>query len=214
MKSEPANVCCSDRIVPGMILIVLLGGAIGLIYNWVGLQSSPSFGVDWISEDRTENVYVLGEEETESEPPESEVQYHDVDDPLAFFAEPEQADPDLPEIPDMDRPIQIQLPVVKKFFDAAAGVIIDARDREDYERGRIPGAINLPFETAATDPALLESIETGGRPLIIYCGEEQCEVSLELAWLMLEAGHRQVTYFEKGYQGWRDSGYPVEGGKR
>ena len=130
---------------------------------------------------------------------------------MAMFEVPEEENVDLPAIPEMNRPIQIQLPVVKKFFDASAGFIIDARDPEDYKLGRIPGAVNLSWATA--DPAMLESLDTGGQPIIIYCGEEECEVSLNLAWLMLDAGHRKVTYFEKGFQGWVESGYPVEGGE-
>ena len=204
MKNEPAQNRGSDPILRGVILIVALGVVVGLMHNWVGLMSMPAFGVDWISRDRTEDVFMLVAEET------PEVEYHDVDDPMAMFGEPEQEEVDLPAIPEMDRPIQIQLQVVKKFFDASAGYIIDAREPEDYELGRVPGAVNLPFDTA--DPALLESLDTGGRPIIIYCGEEECEVSLNLAWLMLEAGHRKVTYFRSGYQGWVENGYPVEGG--
>ena len=205
MKNEPAQNRGSDPILRGVILIVALGVVVGLMHNWVGLMSMPAFGVDWISRDRTEDVFMLGAEET------PEVEYHDVDDPMAMFGEPEQEEVDLPAIPEMDRPIQIQLQVVKKFFDASAGYIIDAREPEDYELGRVPGAVNLPFDTA--DPALLESLDTGGRPIIIYCGEEECEVSLNLAWLMLEAGHRKVTYFRSGYQGGGENGYPVEGGE-
>ena len=204
MLNEAVKKYGSNPILRGVILIVALGVVLGFVHNWVGLLSDPAFGVDWISKDRTEDVFVLQEEQA------PEVEYHDVDDPMAMFAEPEQEDIDLPAIPDMDRPIQIQLPVVKKFFDASAGFIVDAREPEDYALGRIPGAINMPFGTA--DPARLESLDTGGRPIIIYCGEEECEVSLNLAWLFLEAGHSRVTYFRGGYQGWVETGYPVEGG--
>ncbi len=212
MKNEATHNHGSDPILRGVILIVVLGVAVGIVHNWVGLMSMPAFGVDWISRDRTEDVFVLGEEEDLGNSPEdSEVEYHDVDDPMAMFEVPEEENVDLPAIPEMNRPIQIQLPVVKKFFDASAGFIIDARDPEDYKLGRIPGAVNLSWATA--DPAVLESLDTGGQPIIIYCGEEECEVSLNLAWLMLDAGHRKVTYFEKGFQGWVESGYPVEGGE-
>ncbi len=193
-----------------MILIVLLGATIGLVYNWVGLQSQPVFGVSWISQDRTKDVYVLGEEEDKGNLPEdSGVEYHDIDDPLAMFGG--QVEADLPEIPEMDRPIQIQLAVAKKFFDAGSGFIIDAREPEDYELGRVPGSINLPYNTA--DPAMLESLDTSGQTIIIYCGEAECEVSLSMSWLMLEAGHNKVTYMKGGYVEWKESGYPVEGGE-
>ncbi len=213
MENEAAQNNGQEALLRGVILLVALGVALGLLHNWVGLRSNPVFGVPWISEDRTEDVFVLGQEDPADPGADEEVTYHDVDDPMALFGGPEQEAVDLPDIPAMDRPIQIQLPVVKKFFDAGGGYFVDAREPEEFDLGRIPGAINLPFDTAATDPVLLESLETGGRPIIIYCGGGDCEVSLNLAWLLLEAGHSRVTYFQGGYPAWVQNGYEIEGGE-
>ena len=211
MENEASHQNGPDRMLRGVVLIVALGVLLGLLHNWVGLRSEPVFGVSWISADRTEDVFVLGQEDAAQ--PDEEVVYHDVDDPMAMFAEPDPVQNDLPQIPEMDRPIQIQLPVVKKFFDAGGGFFVDAREPEEFDLGRIPGSVNLPFDTAVTDPALLESLETGGRPVIIYCGGGDCEVSLNLAWEILAAGHTRVTYFQGGYPAWVENGYPVEGGE-
>jgi rhodanese-related sulfurtransferase len=213
MKNEVAQRPAHSSVLPGVVLILLLGVALGLLHNLIGLKSQPAYGVDWISRDRAEEVFVLGQEDGVSPDADGDVTYHDVDDPMAMFAVPDPAVADLPEIPEMDRPIQIQLPVVKKFFDAGGGFFVDAREPEEFELGRIPGSINLPFDTAATDPVLLESLETGGRPVIIYCGGGDCEVSLNLAWLILEAGHYRVTYFQGGYPAWVENGFPIEGGE-
>ncbi len=206
MKNEAAQHPAPEPILRGVVLIVVLGLALGLLHNWIGNRSKPAFGVDWISEDRNEDPFVLPEDD-------GDVAYHDVDDPMAIFAEPDPIEADLPRIPEMDRPIQIQLPVVKKFYDAGGGFFVDAREPEEFDLGRIPGAINLPYDTAATDPVLLESLDTGGRPIIIYCGGGDCEVSMNLAWFLLEAGHTRVTYFQGGYPAWVQSGYEIEGGE-
>ncbi len=202
-----------ETIASGMLWIAGVGVALGLLYNLIGLASEPAFGVPWIGVSPSENVYVL---ETGNPPDPSaggEVEYTDIDDPMAVFDSGEAADPDLPEIPELPRPIQIQLPVVKSFFDAGAAMIIDARDPEEYAEGHIPGARNLSFDTAVSDPVLLESLDTGGRPIIVYCGGGDCEVSINLAWEILNAGHTRVTYFQGGFPAWQDAGYPVERGE-
>lgn len=211
MANESEHESGPDRMLRGVVLIVVLGALLGLLHNWLGLRSKPEFGVSWIAADPAEDVFVLGEKGAAG--PDEEVAYHDVDDPMAMFAEPDPEQDDLPEIPRMDRPIQIQLPVVKKFFDAGGGFFVDAREPEEFDLGRIPGSINLPFDTAVTDPTLLESLDTGGRPIIIYCGGGDCEVSLNLAWEILAAGHTRVTYFQGGYPAWVENGYPIEGGE-
>ena len=211
MDNEAVQQGRPDSIFRNVILILALGVALGLAHNLVGLKSEPTYGVDWISTDRSGDVFVLGDNDPVVPDGQDDVQYHDVDDPMAMFAAPDPAAVDLPQIPAMDRPIQIQLPVAKQFFDAAGGFFVDAREPEEFDLGRIPGSINLPFDTAATDPVLLESLNTGGRPVIIYCGGGDCEVSLNLAWLLLEAGHQRVTYFQGGYPAWVQSGYEIEG---
>jgi|GEM_PF-6707777 len=128
-----------ETIASGMLWIAGVGVALGLLYNLIGLASEPAFGVPWIGVSPSENVYVL---ETGNPPDPSaggEVEYTDIDDPMAVFDSGEAADPDLPEIPELPRPIQIQLPVVKSFFDAGAAMIIDARDPEEYAEGAYPG---------------------------------------------------------------------------
>jgi rhodanese-related sulfurtransferase len=120
----------------------------------------------------------------------------------------------VPEIPDLDRPFAVQLPTVKRFFDARAAYIIDARDPEEFDEGHIPGAVNLPFSTAGTDPARLEAIDNGERPIIVYCGGGTCEVSMTLAEsLVYQYAKRKVLVYMGGFPEWQAAGYPVQKGK-
>ncbi len=120
----------------------------------------------------------------------------------------------LPAIPDLGRPLQMQLPAVKKFFDAQAATIVDARDPEEYAEGHIPGAINLPYDQVITDPERIEAFDPKGKPTIVYCGGGTCEVSMNLAFRMVEAGKKHVLVFMGGWPEWQAAGYPVAKGAR
>ena len=127
---------------------------------------------------------------------------------LGFTAEP--AAGDLPPIPDLAQPIQMQLGAVKKYFDAGAAVFIDARPKEEYDAGHIPGALNLPYDQAVTDPARLESFDAGGKPIVVYCGGGTCELSMNLAWAMIQSGQKKLLVFMGGIPEWEGAGYPLE----
>ena len=129
------------------------------------------------------------------------------DDPLAV-----PASVSLPEIPAVGRPVQIELGALRQYFEARGAVIVDAREAWEFEEGHIPGALSLPYDEAATDPARLESLDTAGRPIITYCGGGSCELSLNLADELIYAGHPQVAVFMGGFPEWIADGLPVEAG--
>jgi rhodanese-related sulfurtransferase len=216
-RGETVTPFLDRETVRGAAIIVAAGIVLGLVHNQVGRIGKPPTGLDWIARDRSQDVYVLETDADGAEPPAPASApaggYHDIDDPMAVFTTPEPARSDLPDLPDLPRPIQMQLPVVKQFYDASGALFVDSRDLEEYAEGHIPGALHVPFDLAATDPAFLESIDTGGRPIIAYCGGGECETSINLAWMLIESGHTRVTYFQSGYPGWEAEGYPVERGE-
>ena len=108
------------------------------------------------------------------------------DDPLAPAAEPDRA---IPVIEDYGRPVEIGLKAAKQLHDAGAALFIDAREDWEYAEGHIPGAINLPYEQAITDPDRLEKIDQGGKPIVTYCGGGSCEISISVAWELLGVGN-------------------------
>jgi 3-mercaptopyruvate sulfurtransferase SseA len=116
----------------------------------------------------------------------------------------------LPDVPDLGRPIAVDLDTVKRFVDAGAALIVDAREADEYAAGHIPGAVSLPYDATVTDPARLESLETRGLPIITYCGGGACELSLELAHELMLSGHRKVLVYMGGFPEWTAAGHPVE----
>jgi len=136
----------------------------------------------------------------------------DSNDPMGFF-DPPQAASALPPIPEMDRPMSMELAAVKQFYDAGAAVLIDARETDEFVEGHIPGAVNLPFEEIQSDPGRLLTLEPGDRPIIAYCGGGSCEVSITVADALIEAGYRRVLVYVGGFPEWQAAGYPVARGE-
>lgn len=178
----------------GLVLIVVVGAILGLAYNAIGQHMTGTWGLAWLKP-------VVAEDEAAG------VDYEISDDPMAI--PPAATDAPLPEIPELDRPIQMQLPVVKKFFDEGAALFIDSREPADHALGHIPGSLNLPYEEVITDPVRLAEVDSGGRPIITYCSGGSCEASTGLAWELLANGHSRVLVFHGGWPAWEEAGYPV-----
>jgi len=195
----------------GVVVIVVAGLTMGIVFNWLGLDSRAGWGVPWIAKDRVAEMPSLADltpPDPGADAPEPASEYTDVTDPMAIGLGREEAD--LPEIPALDRPIQIELAAVKQYFDAGAAVFSDARDPDEYAAGHIPGAVSMPYEEVSSEPERLEGLETGGRPIIVYCGGGTCEVSINLAWDLIYAGHSRVVVYMGGFPEWAEAGYPVQ----
>lgn len=107
-------------------------------------------------------------------------------------------------------PLPVELDEVRGLQGDAA-LLIDARSREAFAEGHLPGARSLPrgeFEQLA---AALQAEVPFTTPLIVYCSGYDCNDSFLLAEQLIAAGYRQVRVYEGGFPEWRDAGMPVEG---
>jgi rhodanese-related sulfurtransferase len=202
----------SNGAFKGVIIIVACGMLLGFAYNAFGLIAKEPWGLSWISESKLEllanSELVSAVAEDPAELP-GEDYWTDIDDPLAVPAAA-QAGLGLPDIPCVGRPVQIEIGALKQYYDAAGALIIDAREPMDYDDGHISGAMNIPYDIALTDPQALVKLDTGGMPIITYCGGGTCEVSLTLAEELIAAGHSQVAVYIGGFSEWAEAGYPVD----
>jgi rhodanese-related sulfurtransferase len=94
-------------------------------------------------------------------------------------------------------------------------VFVDVRKEGQFEAGRIPGAINLPYGPEITgdqpfNSAALESHAAKDQAVVIYCNAKGCDRSSWGAALAAEWGWTKVYYFRLGYPSWKTAGYPVE----
>ncbi len=105
-------------------------------------------------------------------------------------------------------------------------VFIDIRDKEDFEKGHIPGATNIPeifyFLSTSTDDGLdeLKSVYTelfsaagisSDKMVIIY--EDNLNTrygaSCRGFWLLKYLGHQHIGILEGGYSQWKKAGNPT-----
>jgi rhodanese-related sulfurtransferase len=92
---------------------------------------------------------------------------------------------------------------------------VDVRKEGQYESGRIPGALNLPYAPGKAgsqpfNPEALEAEVAKDEALVVYCNAQSCDRSSWGAALAVEWGWKEVYYFRTGYPAWSTAGYPVE----
>jgi rhodanese-related sulfurtransferase len=184
-------------------LLLGIGVVLGLGYNALGLRGANDWGIAWKG---VPLIDTLGGEVQAVEIDALPASYVS-DDPLAPATTPKQA---LPLIEDFGRPVEIGLAAVKQLHDANAALFVDAREDWEFAEGHIAGAINLPYEQAISDPALLESIEQDDKPIVVYCGGGSCEVSISVAWELLGVGKTRIAVYLGGFPEWAEAGHAVD----
>jgi rhodanese-related sulfurtransferase len=197
----------------GVVGIVVSGIVLGIAYNAIAIHNGSRTRLAWIGEDRAAELeaapVVTSPTNAAPSAPAGDEYSTNVTDPLAV---PGDSGSDLPEIPAAGRPVQIELGALARYVDAGAAFVVDAREAEEYAAGHIPGAVNLPYDLAVSDPAMLESLDTAGRPVITYCGGGTCEQSLSLAYELIAAGHERVAVYTGGWPEWVAAGHRVATG--
>ncbi len=94
--------------------------------------------------------------------------------------------------------------------DLSAGVadfvLVDARTREEFAAGHIPGAVNLPYREI--DEATLGMLPPD-QLVVTYCWGPHCNAATKAAAALAALGYR-VKEMLGGLEYWRSDGYPVE----
>ncbi|UCH74566.1 MAG: hypothetical protein JSU82_01545 [Rhodospirillales bacterium] len=91
---------------------------------------------------------------------------------------------------------------VKKLVDNPDGsMIIDARPaRKKYDKGHVPGAINIP--NTFFDKQVDKLPKDKSTRLVFYCGGYKCPLSLKSATKARDLGYTDVVLFQAGYPAW------------
>lgn len=115
---------------------------------------------------------------------------------------------ELPE--NLTEPLNVTIEIVNHLRINNKVIIIDARDQEDFNLGRILGSINIPFDYYEDYEEQLDDVDLE-KILIIYCSGGECSLSIDLAdYLMQERGFFNVLIYEGGWPEWKESGLPIE----
>lgn len=108
---------------------------------------------------------------------------------------------------------RLSLMGVKQRFDKKACVFLDARKPEEYEEGHIPGALNFyGNEPEKFAPVVMPQLLDKTKEIITYCHGGDCDLSLQVAKALRDAGYTRVEIFTGGWPDWKKAGYPVTQG--
>lgn len=122
----------------------------------------------------------------------------------------EAADTDAPpgDIP----PIEIQeidLETMNYMVESGEAVLLDARIKEDFSQGHIPGAIHLPvYSFDQTYEGAVGHLDKK-KTIIAYCSSYTCLDSSLLARKLSRKGHQDIFVYKGGFQEWQELGNPI-----
>lgn len=83
-------------------------------------------------------------------------------------------------------------------------VVVDVRAAEDFVKGHIPGAINVPKEKWARAHGL-----TRDKTNVVYCYTQQCHLAANACVQFAAAGY-PVMELEGGFECWKEHEFDIE----
>lgn len=101
----------------------------------------------------------------------------------------------------------INLEIAKKFFYDNV-LFIDARDNTSYMEGHITGAISSINHNEMVD--IIFNNHGFNEPFVIYCDNEECGFSEDLAYQLQAEGFSKIYVFSGGWNQWLVAKLPVE----
>jgi rhodanese-related sulfurtransferase len=90
---------------------------------------------------------------------------------------------------------------------AAGAQLVDVLPEQAYSEEHLPGAINIPLEDLDREA---EQLDRAG-PVIVYCFNYRCDLSVQAAWRLERIGFSDVYDYVAGKADWRSAGLPLEG---
>ena len=106
--------------------------------------------------------------------------------------------------------LNLSLIEAKNLFLQKQSIFIDARPKDDYEKGHIRDARSLPWhevDQKYMDATKDISLET---PIITYCDGETCDLSHKLANFLIELGFKNVKVLVNGWSKWQKANLPID----
>lgn len=108
-----------------------------------------------------------------------------------------------------DEPVlqSISLQQAKKLFEEQV-LFVDARGVEYWSEGHIAGAmVNANFMELTFN---INEAQGKSNPIVIYCSDDDCGSSEDLAYDLQYAGFTHLYVFKGGWLEWNEAGYPTE----
>jgi len=126
-------------------------------------------------------------------------------DGIPYIAQKIAVAENLDEIP--GEPVAITLTQAKQLFDQGV-VFVDARGDEYFADSHITNAWNSGFFMELMFK--LDSLQSRNDAIVVYCSDDECGSSEELALDLYNEGFTKLLVFRGGWIEWTQAGYPVE----
>lgn len=101
--------------------------------------------------------------------------------------------------------VPVGLAAARERLRDPAFLFLDARPRDEFEVGHLPGAVSLPWREVE-EGAAPAAPPPRGRAIVVYCANEFCETSLQLGRWLRAKGYGDVALFVDGYEAWWNAG--------
>jgi len=98
----------------------------------------------------------------------------------------------------------------EQLFVNNKAVFLDARSREEFEKGHIKDALNLPWYHVEENFMDVVQQIPPDVTLITYCDGEACHLSHELARFLKSAGFQDVRVLLNGWTVWLENSLPCD----
>lgn len=90
---------------------------------------------------------------------------------------------------------------------------MDARSSQDYTKGHIRGAWNIPWQSFDEYAGRIFDNLPENASVVTYCDGEHCSLGEDLAKELVSMGYRDVKVLPNGWTRWQEAGLPGEKGE-
>jgi len=108
---------------------------------------------------------------------------------------------------------QFEFTDVNEAFETASrhenALLVDVRDRKDYEESHATGAISLPYHEFDGTYREFASRVPLDKCILLYCYGTDCGLSARVATRLVQRGYANVVIVKKGFDAWTAAGLPV-----
>ena len=102
---------------------------------------------------------------------------------------------------------EISIDVAERLFSDSV-LFIDARAEEYYDEGHIPNSIcNDDFDSLVYQ---IEDFIKTKNGFVIYCSDDDCGSSEDLAYQLKDQGFTNIYLFKGGWKQWIENNHPME----
>ena len=131
-------------------------------------------------------------------------------DSLPYIAIPLEKIEDIAQIENSSLQPQIReisIDLAERLFSDSV-LFIDARAEEYYHEGHIPNSIcNDDFDSLVYQ---IEDIITYKNGFVVYCSDDDCGSSEDLAYQLQDQGFTNIYVFKGGWKQWMENNLPIE----